>query len=365
MVFVLTKLPDYGNTTDTYSACGICAGIKYIYPLSKWTCSKPANIKHNTVTINMNIYENCDFKWRWRNLAFDSNSNRAYEFENGVRTFHIGAGCGQGMITKVETEWDIKRGKFTGDCVSAPAPRKPVMTIETNPTLTYPQQTTTENPLESTTSIFQSITNPAISLTDSTDQSHSTNTTASTDQSTGSPPTEVVSEAATKVITASTGTTTVVTLTSTATVTQLSTTFNPASISFSFMPKSMQSTIPATTTINTKSTTSTASTMSPELQTTSAITQLPSSNPAAFSESILTSTVSSGKPNSTSNHPIGSKNISNPALQPVTATEINEATTLTVTNTRASQPEQGKIQSSTRPSNSSLSGLGVLLLDKH
>ena len=144
-MFVLTKLPDYGNTTDTYSACGICAGIKYIYPLSKWTCSKPANIKHKTVTINMNIYENCDFKWKWRNLAYDGNDGRAHEFHIDARTLHIGEGCCEGMITKVETEWDIKRGKVTGDCVSAPDVPAQKMNTELTLPSTFPIEPTPQS----------------------------------------------------------------------------------------------------------------------------------------------------------------------------------------------------------------------------
>ena len=349
-MFTLTKFPNYGASNDSYNACGKCQGINRLYPLSQWTCSKPADIKNNTITVFMDIYEHCDFKWKWRNLAYDENDPKAHEFDNDERTFNIGAGCGEGMITKVETEWEKHRDKVIGKCVRAPP--QIIKTTELTSSITYPRQITTENQQPERTTIFQTRTNTTTASTDST-----ASTTSFTDQSAGSPPSEVVSETATKDITASTRTSPGATLTSTAglTVTQLSTTFNPASISSLFIPQSTPSTIPVTTTKNTENTTSKAFTMTPELQTTDAITQIPSSS----------STVSSsGKPNSMSNQPNSNINTSNHPSHAVTATETNEATTLTVTTSRASQTEQGKIQRSTRPSNSSLSGSGVLLLYK-
>ena len=93
----------------------------------------------------MDIYQQCDFKWKWRNLALDSNDGRAYEFDRDERTFHIGEGCGEGMLTKVETEWEVGRGKVTGDCVSAPDVLTP--TLNTEPTLpsTFPIETTPQS----------------------------------------------------------------------------------------------------------------------------------------------------------------------------------------------------------------------------
>ena len=139
-IFALTKFPRYGSLHDSYSVCGRCLGINRLYPLSNWTCSKPATIINNIVTVTFGIYQHCDFKWKWRNVAFNGNDARAYEFDSEQRTFHIGASCGEGMITKVATEWDIKRGKVTGDCVSA-------STMNTEPTLhsTFPIEPTPQS----------------------------------------------------------------------------------------------------------------------------------------------------------------------------------------------------------------------------
>ena len=142
-MFALTKFPKHGTLHDSYSVCGRCQRINRLYPLSNWTCSKPATITNNIVTVTMDIYEHCDFKWKWRNLAFDSNGGRAYEFGSDERTFYIGAGCGEGMITQVETEWEVYRDKVTGDCVSD----VPAQTVNTEPTLpsTFPIEPTPQS----------------------------------------------------------------------------------------------------------------------------------------------------------------------------------------------------------------------------
>ena len=285
----------------------------------------------------MDLYRQCNFMWKWRNLAYYLTDPKAHEFDSDERNFHIEDGCGEGMITKVETEWEVQRDKvtLTGDCVKAPAPCQLITTTVTIPTSNAPAlQITTERNPESTTSIFQNSTNPTSSLTNSTDQSRSASKTAFTDQSAGTTSSKVVSETATKYTITRSGTTPEATLTSTE--------------------------------INTGSTTSTASTMSPELRTTDAIAQTQSSSSTALSGRFHTTNVpSSEKPNSTSNQLNSNKDTSNHASQAVTATETTEATTLSVTITRASRTEQGKIQRGTRPSNSSLSGSGVLLLYKH
>ena len=144
-MFALTKFPRHGSLNDSYCVCGHCRGINRLYPLSNWTCSKPSTIINSIVTVIMDIYQQCDFKWKWRNLALDSNDGRAYEFDRDERTFHIGEGCVEGMLTKVETEWEVGRGKVTVDCVSAPDVIAP--TLNTEPTLhsTFPIEPTPQS----------------------------------------------------------------------------------------------------------------------------------------------------------------------------------------------------------------------------
>ena len=135
VMLTLTKFPSYGRSNDSYSACGGCVGIDKLYPRSSWTCSKPAKITKKVVTAFMNVYQKCDFKWRWHNLEYDDSDARAHEFNRSSRELSIQEECDDSLITKVETEWDIKRDKVTGDCVSAPAPSI-ITTTETTPTST-------------------------------------------------------------------------------------------------------------------------------------------------------------------------------------------------------------------------------------
>ena len=81
----------------------------------------------------MNVYQNCDFNWRWQNMEYDDSDAGAHEFNR--RTIRVQRECGDGLITKVETEWDIHTDRVTGDCVSVPAP--PIIKVtETTPTST-------------------------------------------------------------------------------------------------------------------------------------------------------------------------------------------------------------------------------------
>ena len=132
---ILTKFPSYGRPNDLHSACGGCVGIDKLYPLSSWTCSKPAKITNKVVTVFMNVYQNCDFTWRWHNLEYENSDARAHEFNRSSRELSVQRECDDGLITKVEPERDIHTDRVTGDCVSVPAP--PIITAtETTPTST-------------------------------------------------------------------------------------------------------------------------------------------------------------------------------------------------------------------------------------
>ena len=241
-MFTLTKFPYYGASNDSYSACGQCQGINRLYPLGQCICSKPADIKNNTITVFMDIYEHCDFKWKWRNLAYDENDPKAHEFDSDKRTFHIGAGCGEGMITKVETEWEVRRDNVIGDCVTAPAPPQIIKTTELTSSITYPRQTTRENQQPERTTTFQTSTNTTTAHRPTASTDSTASATAFTNLPTSTNPSKITSETSTNETTARTGTTPEATLTSTAalTVTQFSTTFNPVSTSSPFMPQSTQ-----------------------------------------------------------------------------------------------------------------------------
>ena len=149
---VLTTFPQYGGPNDSYNACGGCVGLNKLYPLSSWTCSKPAKITNKVVTVFMNVYQNCDFTWRWHNLEYENSDARAHEFNRSSRELSVQRECDDALIAKVETEWEIKRDKVTGDCVSAPAP--PIITTtETTPTSTAPAiRATTANDLQTISS---------------------------------------------------------------------------------------------------------------------------------------------------------------------------------------------------------------------
>ena len=120
-VFVLTTLPTYVSLNDSYSVCGQHPGIDAQYPLSQWTCSKPAKIIDNAVTITMNIYQHYNFTWKWINQAYDISDGRADEFGGEYeRIVNTGTVCVEGVMVKYETKWGVKRANLTGDCVNAP-----------------------------------------------------------------------------------------------------------------------------------------------------------------------------------------------------------------------------------------------------
>ena len=101
-VFVLTTLPTYGSLNDSYSVFGQHPGIDAQYPHSQWTCSKPAKIIDNAVTIAMNIHQHYNFTWKWINQAYDiSDARRADEFGGEYeRIVNTGTVCVESVMVK-------------------------------------------------------------------------------------------------------------------------------------------------------------------------------------------------------------------------------------------------------------------------